>query len=161
MNDYNDTTEVRLEIQIAASPATVFALLTEAAGMKTWLADMVEADCRPGGVFCVTGPRGRSIEGKYLEIVPNRKVVFTWGGVRGLKPGASTVEFHLEPHGPGTLVRLRHHGLPKSGVELQRHGWEVFGLIKLKEAAEGFPPAILCVDDIVRTSSSNERMNSR
>jgi uncharacterized protein YndB with AHSA1/START domain len=51
MNDRDDGTEVRLEIQIAASPATVFALLTEAARMKTWLADAVEAIAVPAGSF--------------------------------------------------------------------------------------------------------------
>jgi uncharacterized protein YndB with AHSA1/START domain len=157
MKDRDDGTEVRLEVQIAASPATVFALLTEAARMKTWLADAVEADCRPGGIFQVKGPRGGVIEGKYLEIIPNRKVVFTWGGVRGLKPGASTVEFHLEPQGRGTLLRLHHHGLPNSLVQRHRRGWEAFGLVKLKDTAEGTPPALLCVDDIVQASSSNER----
>ena len=40
-----------------------------------------------------------SIQGTYLEIIPNRKVVFTWGGVEGLEPGQSTVEFVLEPDG--------------------------------------------------------------
>jgi uncharacterized protein YndB with AHSA1/START domain len=68
--------EVRLEIQIAASPETVFALLTEPAQMETWLAGVVDADCRPGGIFRVTGPHGVSIEGTYLEIVPNRTVIF-------------------------------------------------------------------------------------
>ena len=35
--------EVRLEIRINAAPETVFALLTEPARMKTWLAGAVDA----------------------------------------------------------------------------------------------------------------------
>jgi uncharacterized protein YndB with AHSA1/START domain len=150
LDDGDDEKEVRLEIQIAASPETVFALLTEPAQLKTWFADLVDADCRPGGVFRVTGPRGGSIEGTYLEIVPNRKVVFTWGGLQGLAPGASTVEFRIEPHGAGTLLRLRHYGLPKSRIEPHRDGWTIFGLPKLKDAAEGRPPAITCVSAIAQ-----------
>jgi uncharacterized protein YndB with AHSA1/START domain len=46
MNDPDDGKEVRIEIQIAASPETVFALLTDPARMQTWLADLVDADCR-------------------------------------------------------------------------------------------------------------------
>ena len=43
MNDASDSKEVRLEIDIDASPETVFALLTDPAHMKTWLAETVEA----------------------------------------------------------------------------------------------------------------------
>jgi uncharacterized protein YndB with AHSA1/START domain len=150
MSTQDDATELHLEIEIAASPATVYAFLTEAARLKTWFAELIEADCRPGGIFRVTGPRGGVIEGTYLEIVPNRKVVFTWGGTEGLAPGASTVEFRLEPQGKGTLLRLRHYGLPASQIERHRRGWAVFGLPKLKAAAEGRAPATLCVNDIAQ-----------
>jgi len=148
MNDATDGQEVRLEIHINASLESVFAFLTDPAHMKTWLADLVEVDLRPGGLFRISGPPGVSIEGTYLEIVPNKKVVFTWGGVEGLKPGQSTVEFLLEADSGGTLVRLRHYGLPKPAVEPHRRGWVYSGLVKLKDAAEGRRPAGLCLSDI-------------
>lgn len=150
MNNSRGDGEVRLEIRIDASPSTVFALLTEPARMKTWLAEWVEADPQPGGVFRISGPPGVSIEGTYLEVVADRKVVFTWGGVEGLKPGQSIVEFLLEPDGRGTLVRLRHYRLPKSTVESHRRGWVHSGLVKLKDAAEGRTPTGLCLSDIAR-----------
>jgi uncharacterized protein YndB with AHSA1/START domain len=149
MSESKDGRELRLEIEIAASPETVFALLTEAAGMKTWLSDLVDCDCRPGGVFRITGPRGGSIEGTYLEIVPSRRVVFTWGGINGMAPGETTVEFDLEPRGRGTLLRLRHHGLPEQRVEPHYQGWAIFALPKLKESAECRPPATRSMTDYV------------
>ena len=148
MSDGERTRDVRLEIHIDASPDTVFGLLTDPAHMKIWFAELVEADARPGGLFRVSGPAGVSIEGTYLEIIPNRKVVFTWGGVEGLKPGQSTVEFLLEPDGAGTLVRLRHYGLPPSTIESHRRGWILSGLAKLKDAAEGRAPSRLCLSDL-------------
>jgi uncharacterized protein YndB with AHSA1/START domain len=150
MSDPGSSEEVRLEICIDASPATVFALLIEPTHMKTWLAELVEADPRPGGVFRISGPPGVSIEGAYVEVVPNRKVVFTWGGVEGLKPGQSAVEFLLEPDDRGTMVRLRHYRLPKPTVESHRRGWAYSGLVKLKDAAEGRTPTGLCLSDIAR-----------
>lgn len=140
--------EVVLEIRIDAAPETVFALLTDRTHMKTWLAELVEADPHPGGVFRISGPAGVSIEGTYLELVPNRKVVFTWGGVEGLRPGQSTVEFLLEPDGKGTLVRLRHYGLPGPAIESHRRGWVYSGLAKLKDAAEGRMPTRRCLSDL-------------
>jgi len=140
--------EVHLEIRIDASPQTVFALLTDAARMRTWLAELVEAEPQPGGLFRISGPSSVSIEGTYLEVIPNRKVVFTWGGVEGLRPGQSTVEFVLEPDGAGTLLRLRHYGLPGPALEPRRRGWVYSGLIKLKDAAEGRTPTSLCLSDM-------------
>jgi uncharacterized protein YndB with AHSA1/START domain len=148
MND--GTGEVRLEIWINASAETVFELLTEPAAMTTWLAELVDADPRPDGIFFISGPSGLSISGTYLEVVPSRKVVFTWGGVEGVKPGQSTVEFLLEPDRGGTLLRLRHYGLPRPAVEPHRRGWVYSGLVKLKDAAEGRKPAHLCLSDIAR-----------
>jgi Activator of Hsp90 ATPase homolog 1-like protein len=58
--------EIRLEIRIDAAPETVFALLSEPAQMQTWLAEAVDAEARPGGVFRISGPSGTSIEGRYL-----------------------------------------------------------------------------------------------
>jgi uncharacterized protein YndB with AHSA1/START domain len=110
--------DVRGEIHIEASQATVFALLSDAVQMRSWLAPLVDANPRPGGVFRATDHCGLSIEGTYLEVVPNRKVVFTWGGTEGLAPGQSTVEFMLEPVGAGTLLRLRHYQLPGPAVEV-------------------------------------------
>jgi len=142
--------EVHLEIRIDASLQTVFALLTDAARMRTWLAELVDAEPRPGGVFRISGPPGVSIEGTYVEIIPNRKVVFTWGGVEGLQPGQSTVEFVLEPDDGGTLVRLRHYGLPGPALEPHRRGWVYSGLIKLKDVAEGRAPTSLCLSDMTQ-----------
>jgi uncharacterized protein YndB with AHSA1/START domain len=144
----DDSKELRLEVRINASPETVFGLLTDPARMKMWLAEIVEADARPGGIFRISGPLGTSIEGRYLELVPNRKVVFTWGGVEGVRPGQSTVEFLLEPDGEGTLVQLRHYGLPPRALEPHRLGWVHSGLVKLKDAAEGRTPSGLCLSDI-------------
>jgi len=144
----DDDQDVRLEIWIDAPPETVFALLTDPTHMKSWFAEVVEADPRPGGLFRISGPAGVSIEGTYLEIVPTRKVVFTWGGVEGLKPGQSTVEFILEPDRKGTLIRLRHYGLPGPAVDSHRRGWVYSGLVKLKDAAEGRMPTRLCLSDL-------------
>jgi len=101
-----------------------------------------------GGLFRISSPAGVSIEGTYREIVPNRKVVFTWGGVEGLKPGQSTVEFILEPDRKGTLIRLRHYGLPGPAVDSHRRGWVYSGFVKLKDVAEGRMPTCLCLSDL-------------
>jgi uncharacterized protein YndB with AHSA1/START domain len=150
MSDTGSSGEVRHEIRIAASPATVFALLTEPQQMLKWLAELVEADAQPGGIFRLAQPGGTTIEGTYLEVIKDRKIVFSWGGVEGLKPGESTVEILLEPDGAGTLLCLRHFGLPGPAIDAHRKGWELSGLPKLRDAAEGRAPTGRCLQDIAR-----------
>jgi len=60
--------EVRREIYIDATPATVFALLTDARQMTRWLVETVEADPAPRGVFRLSEAGGKSIEGSYIEV---------------------------------------------------------------------------------------------
>jgi uncharacterized protein YndB with AHSA1/START domain len=146
MSEEPETREVRHEIYIEASPETVFALLTEAAAMKKWHAEIVDADPVPGGIFRSAESGGMQIEGHYVEVVPYSKVVFTWGGIAGVAPGQSTVEFLLEPRDNGTLVRLRHYNLPASSFDAHDQEWALVGLPKLKAVAEGRDPGGLCLD---------------
>jgi len=140
--------EIVRQILIDAAPATVFALLTDSRQMAKWLANFVAADSQPGGVFRISEPGGMSIEGNYVEIIPNRKVVFTWGGIENLRPGESTVEFTLVADGSGTLLTLRHYGLPRPAIKPHDLGWLHSGLPKLKAAAEGRDPGGLCLGDL-------------
>jgi uncharacterized protein YndB with AHSA1/START domain len=148
MSEEGRSHEICHEIYIDATPATVFSFLTSVRRMKKWLAETVEADPVSGGMFRLAEAGGKSVEGRYVEVIPNQKVVFTWGGIQGLKPGESTVEFILEPQGSGTLVKLRHYGLPPAAIESHDLGWLHSGLPKLKAAAEGRDPGSLCLGDI-------------
>lgn len=100
-----------------------------------------------GGIFCLADLNGLWIDGTYLEVIPHRKVVFTWGGIEGLRPGQSTVEFALHADGNGTLLRLRHIGLSDSAVDGHWLGWKRSGLPKLKAIAEGGVPRGTCLGD--------------
>jgi uncharacterized protein YndB with AHSA1/START domain len=129
------------EIRIAAQPETIFAFFIDPAKMIQWIGREVTADARPGGL-CRIDINGYVTRGEYLEIVPHRRVVFTWGweteGSTPL-PGASTVEISLIPEGATTLVRLRHLGLNAEERKPHGEGWDHF-LPRLMVAAEGRTP---------------------
>jgi len=105
---------VEREIFIAASPETVFRFLIEPAFMAQWFGREHTLDPRPGGLFRVEVSAGVVASGHYIEVAAPRRVAFTWGweGRSDLPPGQSLVEIELVPQGGGTLVRLRHSGLP-------------------------------------------------
>ena len=85
---------------IDAPPAKVFEawttpeLLTQWFAPKPWTTPTVELDLRPGGRsnFTMRGPDGEESpnEGVYLEIVPNRKIVFTDAFTEGFAPKDAT-----------------------------------------------------------------------
>jgi uncharacterized protein YndB with AHSA1/START domain len=143
----DDRREIWGKMRIIAAPVSVLALLTDAQHMMNWLARSVTADARPGGVFCLADMNGLRVEGTYLEIVRDQKVVFTWGGIEGLRPGQSTVEFALHADGSRTLLRLRHFGLSDPAVEAHCLGWKISGLPKLRAVAEGGTPRGTCLGD--------------
>ena len=145
----SETYELTREIVIDASPKTVFGFLTEEAKMKEWFGEVVEADPKPGGVFHVgeKDPNGNHCRGEFVEIVPNEKVVFTWGGIEDLKPGDSTVEIVLKSQGKATHLTLRHYNIRlKPSADSFGQGWKEHALPLLKDAAEGKTPDGLCFE---------------
>jgi uncharacterized protein YndB with AHSA1/START domain len=136
-----DTKVIERVITIDASPETVFRLLTDPIQYVRWKGRLAELEPRPDGRFRVEFPSTKDIAaGKYVEVVRDRRVVFTWGweGNEAVPPGSSTVEIDLKPTGSGTLLRLVHRGLPQEAVASHSEGWDYF-LPRLTDVAEGRP----------------------
>lgn len=108
---------------ISAAPEKVYRAWTDPVLLKQWFAPLpyttpeVELDVRPGGANLVVmrGPDGGDIpcRGVYLEVVPNRRLVFTDAFVSAWEPAAKpfmTVILTFEPEGEGTryTARVRH-----------------------------------------------------
>lgn len=100
---------------IAAAPERVFQAWTDPALMVQWFTPppfrtvSVETDVRPGGasLIIMQGPDGAQYpnRGVYLEVVPNRRLVFTDAYVRAWEPAAKpffTGILTFEPEGEGT-----------------------------------------------------------
>ena len=127
---------------IAARPETVFEFFIDPEKMTRWKGSSASLDPRPGGLYRVN-VTGRDVaNGKYVEITPHSRVVFTWGWEaegNPVPPGSSTVEISLTPDGDGTLLRLRHTGLPAEEGETHTQGWAHY-LQRLSIAAVGQDP---------------------
>lgn len=135
-------TELELSIRIEASPTTVFRYFTDPDRMCEWQGVEAELEPRPGGLYKVNVTGRDTALGSYVEVVPDERVVFTWGweGNDGVPPGSSTVEVTLTPDGDDTIVRLRHFGLPDDDAA-KRHteGWDHY-LERLQVVAAGGDP---------------------
>lgn len=108
--------------------------------MARWFGTKHTLEPRPGGVFDVQVKPEHRARGVFTEVVPNRRVAFTWGWeskdpvLNALKPGESLVEIELEPQQGGTLIRLRHSRLLKDSSQMHEDRWSYY-LQKLLAAA--------------------------
>jgi uncharacterized protein YndB with AHSA1/START domain len=133
------------EVFIEAPPRIVFQFLTDPTKMIRWMGIRAEIDPRPGGVYWLD-PNGRDfIRGEYVEVIPDRRVVFTWGwenpseGMAAVPAGSTRVEIDLELEGQGTRVRLTHRQLPPKARDRHVMGWTHY-LQRLKTVSEGSEP---------------------
>jgi uncharacterized protein YndB with AHSA1/START domain len=117
--------------RIKASPAKIYAAITQPDLMMRWWGPdagptlRAEADVRPGGrlsvVFRLLNGEEHNPTGIYREVIPERKLVFTWD-----LPGEreSLVAFLLKPVEGGTELTLRHEYLPDDATrESHEQGW--------------------------------------
>lgn len=133
---------VEKRIFIDASPARVYELLTDATFLTEWMAPVADLDPTPGGALSWTHSNGDRVVGTFVELLPNRRVVFTYGWDRedvGIPPGSTVVEIDLRPQQGGTELRLVHRGLPGPMADAHDGGWSNY-LIRLTAVAEGRKP---------------------
>lgn len=144
--------ELAVERHIDAPPAIVWQVMTERLAEwwcpKPWRTEIIEQDWRPGGRNAVMmhGPNGEKSggEGVFLEVVPDRRMVFT----DAFKPGWIPQEpfmigfFELTPDAGGTHYRAGARHWSKAALERHKEmgfegGWSAVAaqLADLAEAA--------------------------
>jgi uncharacterized protein YndB with AHSA1/START domain len=89
---------------------------------------LVQLDVRKGGRFRIVfgGPRGtdHEVQGEYREVVPNRKLVFTWTWPNSTPERESLVTILFNPAGPGTELAFRHEQFIDEAVrDNHKRGW--------------------------------------
>jgi uncharacterized protein YndB with AHSA1/START domain len=121
--------EVEVSVTIDAAPATVFEFLIDPDKHLEWMGVSAKLDPRPGGEYRVDVTGGDVSVGEFVVVEPNERVVYTfgWEGNDAIPPGSTTVEITLTAAGAGTLVTLRHTGLPDADARARhREGWTHF-----------------------------------
>jgi uncharacterized protein YndB with AHSA1/START domain len=135
---------IELTRRIEAPPELVYRYFTDPERFIAWLGVGAEVDAVPGGGYRIqmTSDSRISACGRYVELDPPRRVVFTWGfeGLDGLPPGTSTVEVTLTADGDATVLVLRHSGLEgREMCDFHVWGWDI-GLDRLVIAGAGGDP---------------------
>ena len=127
---------------VPAPPREVFRWLVRPELLVRWLGIDAQLEPWPGGRFRFEITDGEWCSGRYLEVVPDRRVVVTWGwdsGAIPVPPGSSTVTIDLLEHPDGTLVNLAHSDLAPEARQLHAEGWSRF-LPRLAAVVAGRDP---------------------
>ena len=136
-------TDIVVTRVIAASPATVYSFFTDIERWTEWQGVDGLIEARPGGSLRIRMPGAQVAFGQFIELVPNQRIVFTWGwegDAPPVPPGSTTVVIELLPDQAGTLLRLTHRDLePPAVAEHHREGWERY-LERLRIRAQGGDP---------------------
>ena len=125
---------LRLDRHYDAAPEEVWRAWTKPEEMKRWwgpgkndVVHLAESDVRVGGCFSVAfrsdSDEVLEVSGVYSEVVPNRKLVFTWAW-KSAPEQESRVTVTFEPSGGGTDLTLLHEQFFDAGArDAHEEGW--------------------------------------
>jgi uncharacterized protein YndB with AHSA1/START domain len=143
MNLLNNSEKITKEIYIECRPETLFSFFTDPEKLVRWMGTNVLLEPKLGGKYRIDVNGDDIAMGEYLEIVPNEKIVMTWGWEKSklVPPGSSTIEFLLTPKDNGTILQLTHYNLPVEEVLSHQKGWAHY-FVRLQAVAEGRDPGV-------------------
>ena len=135
----NTKTQERPSLSIVrkldVAPGKVWRAITEPEMLKQWMAPgdefkipVAEAELRVGGRYHIVmnAPDGQvhDVSGVYREIVPNKKLVYTWAW-KSTPERESLVTIELRPSGGGTEFTLKHERFADEPTrDHHNQGWE-------------------------------------
>jgi len=136
--DPNPAPAAEVSREIAATPQTVWSIISDPVGVSAWMEGDITFDPRPGSPFRA-GFLNHDIviAGEVRSADPRtRRLAITWGIESGPQAeeypaGSSLVEIRVGADGPGSRVDLRHTGLPGEETARQQEGGWRFHLSRL------------------------------
>ena len=126
-----------LHRKFPVAPEKVWRAWTEPQALKQWFGpegpqavSVADVDARAGGRFRLVfgGPEGKEHEaaGVYKEVVPHKKLVFTWCWPRTTPDRISQVTILLRAEGGGTDFEFRHEQFfDEAARDGHQRGWNV------------------------------------
>ncbi len=78
--------QLRFKLQIAAPLDEVYSTFTNGTAFCEWLCDVAQVDARRGGHLFLRWESGYFVNGEYVELIPDKKIGFSWHGAG--EPGA-------------------------------------------------------------------------
>jgi uncharacterized protein YndB with AHSA1/START domain len=130
-----DKPSLTLKRRLKAPPSQVYSAWTDPKKIARWFGPRdtaqasvaAEIDLRVGGHYRISftseGGERHQVGGVYREVVPNRRLVFSWAW-HSTPERESLVTVTLQPAGAGTLLTLHHEQLFDAAArDAHEQGW--------------------------------------
>ena len=113
-------------VTLGRPPGEVWSALTTAEGLSAWFGERATIDLRPGGPASMTFAGGTTVEMRVERVEEPSVFAYTWRlpDLPEDDPRRTYVEFTLEPHGEGTLLRVTETGFAQLPVDTRRETYE-------------------------------------
>ena len=131
-----EKSEIKKTIVVNSNPANVFRKISDEGELKKWWVDVPVLELKQGGKMLFRFLKEKSVmlekdyvvEGKVLQIEPDKKLVYTWKPVDDPDFPNSVVDWTIEPFNSNkTKVTLTHSGLQSCKIfDLLEAGWDFF-----------------------------------
>ncbi|MGP4098734.1 SRPBCC domain-containing protein [Nonomuraea sp. KM90] len=128
MQDYTST-EMRVEMEVGASPSEVFESITSSEAVTKWFGYLIEIEPRVGGRLAMGGFDNNPDPAKVLELEPDRKFAVDWGAA-----GVGTWE--LAGSGGKTRLTLVQSGFDEARPPFAAWGGFLSGFAELRRYLE-------------------------
>jgi activator of HSP90 ATPase len=113
-------TTIHFDVDFNAAPARIYEMLLDAKLFAAFSKDTAEIQPQAGAPFKLFGGR---IEGRNVELIPNRRIVQAWRPSSWPSGVYSIARFELAPHASGTRIVFDHAGFTEDNWEHFRTGW--------------------------------------
>jgi uncharacterized protein YndB with AHSA1/START domain len=122
----SDNSFLKQYIRIERAQPIVFKAITQAEELRHWFPSRVESDPRVGGKLMLTfefaeASQNGTLNEKYLEVLPNESVSYTWGAGPAAIP--TVVTFNLSEAGGITTLELDHSRVQADADKAMLNEW--------------------------------------
>jgi uncharacterized protein YndB with AHSA1/START domain len=116
----------------------VWQALTTADGLSSWFGERASIDLRPGGAATLTFSGGMTVDMRVERVEEPTVFAYTWRlpDLPDDDPRRTYVEFTLEPHGDGTLLRVVETGFAQLPADIRRETYDSHSEGWTRELAE-------------------------
>jgi uncharacterized protein YndB with AHSA1/START domain len=113
-------------VTLTRPPHEVWKALTTADGLSAWFGEQATIDLRPGGAATMTFASGVTADMRVERVEEPAVFAYTWRlpDLPEDDPRRTYVEFTLEPHGEGTLLRVVETGFAQLPLETRRETYD-------------------------------------
>ena len=112
---------IHQEVEFQASPNTIYDVLVNGGKFSAFSGAPSQITAEPGGVVSCFGGM---ISGRFIELLPDKRIVQAWRVGNWPDGVYSIVKIELEPQGSGTKLTLDHFGFPEEHREHLDAGWQ-------------------------------------